>query len=52
MVKNGHGTLISEWMNKSSWYSGYIFRKAKSYFNSYWVGTVKYEGGLLGLGTL
>ena len=31
-------------MNKSNWIFPclYIFKKAKSYFNSYWVGMVKY----------
>ena len=54
VVKNGHGTLISEWMDESSWFfaCSYIFNKAKSYFNSYWVGMVKFGCALLGHGTV
>ena len=54
VVKNGHGTLISKWIDEACWYFAcyYILKKAKSYFNSYWVGMVKYGCGFLDHGTL
>ena len=51
VVKNGHGTLISEWMDESNFLHANIFKKAKL-LNSYWVGMVKYGCVLLGHGTL
>ena len=55
LVKNGPGLLglgtlksavFQEWMDETSWFLAcwYKFSKAKSYFNSYWVGMVKNEG--------
>ena len=44
---SGHGTLKSavsqEWIDEMCWFFAcwYKFRKAKSYFNNYWVGMVK-----------
>ena len=54
VVINGHGALISDRMDAFSWFfvCSYIFWKAKSYFNSYWVGMVKYGCGLWGHGAL
>ena len=63
MVKNGFGlsglgTLKSavspDWIDKMSWFFAcwYKFRKAKSYFNNYWVGMVKNGWGLIVHGTL
>ena len=63
MVKNGHGPLglgtlksavSQKWTNEmglffASWYK---FRKAKRYFNNYWMGRSKNEWGLLYHGTL
>ena len=41
--KLGVGLYPNEWMNLAdSLHANYIFRKAKSYCNSYWVGMVKY----------
>ena len=54
----GHGTLkyavSQERINELSWFfaCSYIVKKAKSYFNSYWVHLVKYDCNLLGRGTL
>ena len=54
----GYRTLKSavsqEWIDELSWFfaCSYIVRKAKNYFNSYWVHMVKYGCGLLGSGTL
>ena len=41
-------------MDKSNWIFAcwYIFKKAKSYFNNYWVGMVKYKCVLFGHRTL
>ena len=39
-------------MNEFSWFFACIFRKVKSYLNSYWVSMVKYVCGLLGHETL
>ena len=52
MVKNGHGqsghrtlrlTVSQEWINGMNWYFACWckFRKAKSYFNDFWVGMVR-----------
>ena len=41
---------FNEWINLAEFLHAniYIFKKAKSYFNSYWVGMVKYGCVLLG----
>ena len=53
VVKNGHGILLGhgtlkyvasqDWIEVKSWFFAcwYMFRKAKNYFNNYWVGMVK-----------
>ena len=52
------GTLKSavsqEWIDELGWFfaSWYKFRKAKSYFNNYWVGVVRDGQGLIDHGTL
>ena len=45
---------LNEWTDEMSWLFAcwYKFRKAKSYFNNYWVGIVKNEWGLIDHGTL
>ena len=44
---------MKEWMNWADFLAYlYIFRKAKSYSNIYWVGAVKYGCELLHYGTL
>ena len=61
MVKNwcsilGHGTLqyAQRWIDEIGWFCAcwYRFRKAKGYFNKYWVGMVKSERDVLDHGTL
>ena len=43
----------NEWMNLTDFfYMLILFRKVKSYINSYWVGMVKYVCGLLGHATI
>ena len=46
--------VSQEWIDEMSWFFAcwYKFRKAKSYFNNYWVGMVKNEQGLINYGTL
>ena len=45
---------FNEWINLAEFFDAniYQFKKAKSYFNSYWVSFVKYEWMLLGHSTL
>ena len=45
VVKNGHGTLISKWMDESSWFmhANIYSRKLKSYFNGYCLGFAWYS---------
>ena len=62
MVKNGHGLLghgtlksiSQDWIDKMSWFFACWckFRKARRYFNSYWVDIVKNGWDLLDHGTL
>ena len=39
---------FNKWINLATLLHDYIFKKAKSYFNSYWVGIVKHGCVLLG----
>ena len=54
----GLGTLNSavsqEWIDEMSWFfvCWYKFKKAKSYFNSYWVGMVRNARDFIDRGTL
>ena len=52
MVKNEHS--VNEWMNFADFLRAntYLIKKAKSYFNSYWVGMVKNGCVPLGHGAL
>ena len=57
VVRNGPGLLgleTQEWIDEMSWFFAcwYNFKKAKSYFNSYWVGIIKNGWGLIDHGTL
>ena len=63
VVKNGCGLLglvtlksavSQESVDEVSWFfvCWYKFRKAKSYFNNYWVGMTKNGRGLIDHGTL
>ena len=63
VVKNGCGllslgtlksTVFQEWINEMSWFFAcwYKFRKAKSYFNIYWVDMLKNGWGLVDQGNL
>ena len=63
VIKNGHGVVglgtlkcavSQEWTDELGWFCAcwYKFMKAKSYFNSYWVGVVKNRRGLKDRGTL
>ena len=63
LVKNGRGILglgtlkyavSQEWIDEMSWFFAwwYKFRKARSYFNKYWVDMVKNEQGLIDHETL
>ena len=63
MVKNGHGlfglgalnsALSQEWIDEMSWFFAfwYKFKKAKSYFNNYWVSIVKIGWSFVDHGTL
>ena len=63
MVKSRYGhvglrtlrsSVSQEWIDEVSWFfpCWYKFRKAKSYVNSYWMGTVKNGWGLIDHGIL
>ena len=54
LLKNGCGLLgksavSQEWIDEMSWFFAYPykFKKAKNYFNNYWLGMVKNEWSLI-----
>ena len=49
-----NSAVSQEWVDELSWFFAcwYKFRKAKNYFNNFWVVVVKNGCGLLGHGTL
>ena len=48
----GMNSNFNKWINLADFLHVIIFKKAKSYFNSYWMGMVKYGYVLLGHRTL